>query len=376
MSQRIKYISLFLVIVCSAILIVGGIMKRTNPVYKLYHSWQSHYVKSVNEGTFVNDSDEKDSQVALSESQGYGMLITMLAAKKDLATQSDFNKFVIYYQQHTISKQNRLMAWKQNKSNNNMQTLTKNNTDATDGDMDIAYALLMADQKWHSTGKYNYKKLATNIVNDLIKYNYNDENELLRVGNWAKNDEKYNNLIRTSDLIPSYFKTFYELTDDKRWQKTYLKSIRILEKLSDKNKTGLIPDFVLVTDNNVSNVAPNTFESEDDNKYAWNANRVPLRLAFATSNQELKKINKKILTFFNQQNSIKAVYNLDGSSSNDYSSMAFTAPIAVAAYQQKSEFQNLSEKLRKQVYDDTLSKNYYADTLKVLAALMIDNELK
>ncbi|MGB2510646.1 glycosyl hydrolase family 8 [Leuconostoc suionicum] len=351
-------------------------MKRTNPVYKLYHSWQSHYVKSVNEGTFVNDSDEKDSQVALSESQGYGMLITMLAAKKDLATQADFNKFVIYYQQHTISKQNRLMAWKQNKSNNNMQTLTKNNTDATDGDMDIAYALLMADQKWHSTGKYNYKKLATNIVNDLIKYNYNDENELLRVGNWAKNDEKYNNLIRTSDLIPSYFKTFYELTDDKRWQKTYFKSIRILEKLSGKNKTGLIPDFVLVTDNNVSNVAPNTFESENDNKYAWNANRVPLRLAFATSNQELKKINKKILTFFNQQNSIKAVYNLDGSSSNDYSSMAFTAPIAVAAYQQKSEFQNLSEKLRKQVYDDTLSKNYYADTLKVLAALMIDNELK
>lgn len=376
MSQRIKYTSLFLVIVCSAILIVGGIMKRTNPVYKLYHSWQSHYVKSVNEGTFVNGSDEKDSQVALSESQGYGMLITMLAAKKDLATQADFNKFVIYYQQHTISKQNRLMAWKQNKSNNNMQTLAKNNTDATDGDMDIAYALLMADQKWHSTGKYNYKKLATNIVNDLIKYNYNDENELLRVGNWAKNDEKYNNLIRTSDLIPSYFKTFYELTDDKRWQKTYLKSIRILEKLSDKNKTGLIPDFVLVTDNNVSNVAPNTFESEDDNKYAWNANRVPLRLAFATSNQELKKINKKILTFFNQQNSIKAVYKLDGSSSNDYSSMAFTAPIAVAAYQQKSEFQNLSEKLRKQVYDDTLSKKYYADTLKVLAALMIDNELK
>lgn len=82
MSQKIKYISLFLVIVCSAILIVGGIMKRTNPVYKLYHSWQSHYVKSFNEGTFVNGSDEKDSQVALSESQGYGMLITMLAAKK------------------------------------------------------------------------------------------------------------------------------------------------------------------------------------------------------------------------------------------------------------------------------------------------------
>ncbi|WP_349516201.1 glycosyl hydrolase family 8 [Leuconostoc suionicum] len=351
-------------------------MKRTNPVYKLYHSWQSHYVKSFNEGTFVNGSDEKDSQVALSESQGYGMLITMLAAKKNLATQADFNKFVAYYQQHTISKQNRLMAWKQNKSNNNMQTLTKNNTDATDGDMDIAYALLMADQKWHSAGKYNYKKLATNIVNDLIKYNYNDENELLRVGNWAKDDEKYNNLIRTSDLIPSYFKTFYELTDDKRWQKTYLKSIRILEKLSGKNKTGLIPDFVSVTENNVSNVAPNTFESENDNKYAWNANRVPLRLAFATSNKELKNINKKILTFFNQQNSIKAVYNLDGSSPNDYSSMAFTAPIAVAAYQQKSEFQNLSETLRKQVNDDTLSKNYYADTLKVLAALMIDNELK
>lgn len=257
-----------------------------------------------------------------------------------------------------------------------MKTLAENNTNATDGDMDIAYALLMADQKWGSTGNFNYKKIATNILSDLLKHNYNDENELLRVGNWAKNDEKYNNLIRTSDLIPSYFKKFYEVTNDKRWQKIYLKSIKVLKNLSGENKTGLIPDFVFITHNNISSVSPNTFESANDDKYAWNANRVPLRLAFNTSNKELKNINKKMLIFFNQQKSIKAVYSLDGHSANNYSSMAFTAPIAVAAYQQKSEFKNFSNALLEQVDSNDLSNSYYADTLKVLAALMIKNDLK
>lgn len=268
------------------------------------------------------------------------------------------------------------MAWKQNQSNNEMRTLAENNTNATDGDMDIAYALLMADQKWGSTGNFNYKKIAINILGELLQYNYNDENELLRVGNWAKNDEKYNNLIRTSDLIPSYFKKFYEVTNDKRWQNIYLKSIKVLSNLSNENKTGLIPDFVYITHNNISSVSPNTFESANDDKYAWNANRVPLRLAFNTSNRELKDINKKMLIFFNQQKSIQAVYSLDGHSENNYSSMAFTAPIAVAAYQQRSEFKNFSNVLMKKVDSNELSNSYYADTLKVLAALMIKNDLK
>ncbi|ORI60815.1 hypothetical protein BMS68_02625 [Leuconostoc mesenteroides subsp. cremoris] len=76
----------------------------------------------------------------MSESQGYGMLITMLAAQKNQATQSDFDKFVVYYKNHTLSEQNHLMACKQNQSNNEMKTLAENNTNVTDGDMDIAYA--------------------------------------------------------------------------------------------------------------------------------------------------------------------------------------------------------------------------------------------
>lgn len=366
----------FLAVIIILFLIIGKYMQNNNSVYKLYRTWKTQYVKGSANSSFVNGSDKSGEKVALSESQGYGMLITMLAAQKNQATQSDFDKFVVYYKNHTLSEQNHLMAWKQNQLNNEMKTLAENNTNATDGDMDIAYALLMADQKWGSTGNFNYKKIATNILSDLLKHNYNDENELLRVGNWAKNDEKYNNLIRTSDLIPSYFKKFYEVTNDKRWQKIYLKSIKVLKNLSGENKTGLIPDFVFITHNNISSVSPNTFESANDDKYAWNANRVPLRLAFNTSNKELKNINKKMLIFFNQQKSIKAVYSLDGHSANNYSSMAFTAPIAVAAYQQKSEFKNFSNTLLEQVDSNDLSNSYYADTLKVLAALMIKNDLK
>ncbi|WP_449437807.1 glycosyl hydrolase family 8 [Pedobacter steynii] len=38
---------------------------------------------------------------------------------------------------------------------------------ATDGDMDIAYALLLADKQWGSSGKINYKAEAISIINAL-----------------------------------------------------------------------------------------------------------------------------------------------------------------------------------------------------------------
>ncbi|GMA70351.1 glucanase [Leuconostoc litchii] len=348
-------------------------MQNNTPTNQLYQAWKSNYVRNIATGSFVNSNDHKSKEIALSESQGYGMLITILAAEQNEATQEDFDQFVKYYQNHNISKENHLMAWKQIRSGNKMKTLVENNTNATDGDMDIAYALLMADQKWQSDGKYNYKKIAISILDDLLHYNYNDQNELLNVGNWAKKNIKYENLIRTSDLVPTYFKKFYEVTNDSEWWKIYLKSINVLQNVSNQNDTGLIPDFIIVKNSSITNVAPNTFESADDNNYGWNANRVPMRLSFDTSNQQLLAINKKLLNFFNQQNQIKAVYQLNGKEQNDYSSMAFTAPLAVAAYQQKSEFKTLSNDLLKQVNNSNLSNNYYADTLKMLAALMIEH---
>lgn len=41
---------------------------------------------------------------------------------------------------------------------------------AADGDFDMAYALLIADKQWGSSGKHNYKQIATDLIKALKKY--------------------------------------------------------------------------------------------------------------------------------------------------------------------------------------------------------------
>ena len=65
-------------------------------------------------GAFVNTGTKEDP-IALSESQGYGMLITVLAAQKGYIKEDQFMRLFHYYQANRISKTNTLMKWKQEK---------------------------------------------------------------------------------------------------------------------------------------------------------------------------------------------------------------------------------------------------------------------
>lgn len=352
-------------------------MIKSKPERGIYEQWRAQYVTNYQDGAYVNGSDRKTkSKTALSEAQGYGMLITVLAAQNKQADQKAFNRLLVYYQKHTISASNHLMAWKQVQRGQKMVTLKNNRTNATDGDLDIAFALLQADRLWGSSGQYNYRQLAKALLDDILRYNYNSQNELPYVGNWAKSDTKYHDLVRTSDLIPAYFETFYATTQDERWHKLSEKSVQTLQKLSDSSSVGLMPDFIWARSDGISAVSANTFESKNDGDYGWNANRIPMRLAFQSDNAQLKAINRKMLDFFSQQEQIKAVYDLNGQARNDYTSMAFVAPVAVAAYQQKQSFNDYAKGLVRRVKSEKVTGNYYADTLQVLALLMIENNLK
>ncbi len=344
--------------------------RKTNPTYK---SWHELYVVKHHDGAYVNSGILNQKKIAISEAQGYGMLITALAASKQEANQKEFDALMVYYNQHTISDINHLMAWKQVYTSGKMVTDTVNNTNATDGDLDIAYALLKADKLWGSQGNYNYRGIANDLMRDLLNYNYNVHNQSLYLGDWAKNDKRYQYLVRTSDLIPMYFKVFFEKSHDKRWLSLYNQSINTLKILSDRSTAGLFPDFVWIKNGQIINAEPNTLESANDGVYGWNANRIPFRLAYDTDDSELRKINNKLLQFFEQRHRLTAVYDLSGKSLNNYTSMAFTAPIAVAANQQKNVVNTFAEKIVQQVKTTSLTGNYYADTLQMLAMLIFDN---
>ncbi|MFT8567245.1 MAG: glycosyl hydrolase family 8 [Liquorilactobacillus satsumensis] len=365
-----------LIILSFIILGCGVLYMHENPavpkVHSLFEQWHSKYIKATANGNYVNGALPQKKATALSESQGYGMLVTIQAAQKGWATQHDFNRLVTYYLNHQINAQNHLMAWKQTKEGNSMVTAAKNNVSATDGDLDIAYSLLQADSFLGSTGKVNYQQLAHKILNSLLRYTYQRETNLLTVGDWALNSPQYSKLIRTSDLIPAYYQYFYRKTKNQSWKLIAKKSVAVLNTLSAQNKTGLLPDFAYSQLNTVSGATPYSLEGANDDNYAWNATRIPWRLALNNS-QVLQKINKKLLSFFAKQSTIHAGYTLSGKQLVPYSSMAFTAPIAVAAMQNSKQFAALSAATKKSVLNDKLTGNYYADTLQVLSAFSLEN---
>lgn len=364
------------ILICVTCLIIIGIsvtiMSKSQTKNSIYKTWQRKYIVSYNDTAYVN-TGTASKPIALSEAQGYGMLITVLAAKNHQANQGEFDKLLKYYQRHIISRKNHLMRWKQNEKNDSMVTSKNNKSNATDGDMDIAYALLQADELWGSAGSYNYHKISMKIINDILTYNYNNTNRLLYLGDWAKNDQRYQMLVRTSDLIPAYFGEFYKQTHDERWQILYKMSVNTLSKLSQDSPVGLLPDFFWFQNGKLVVADPNTIESKDDGHYGWNANRIPMRLAYKANDADLRDINKKMIKFFNDQSTIAAVYDLNGNKLNTYTSMAFTAPIAVAASYETKNFQKFSKRITEAVEKEPLTGNYYADTLQVLAMLMIEN---
>lgn len=74
------------------------------------------------------------------------MLFTVLMAGYDANAQNYYNGLYNYYTAHPSSINPYLMSWKQNSSFQNVE----GQNSATDGDMDIAYSLLLAHKQWEA----------------------------------------------------------------------------------------------------------------------------------------------------------------------------------------------------------------------------------
>ncbi|MEV7038817.1 glycosyl hydrolase family 8 [Amycolatopsis sp. NPDC051061] len=147
---------------------------------------------------------------------------------------------------------------------------------ATDGDLEIAYGLLVADKKWGSTGSVNYKTEAVRIINAIKKSEIDNSTKFTLLGDWG-NDAEYKNSSRSSDWMPGHLRAFAKATGDSFWDQVRTRSETAVSRLQSQYapNTGLLPDFV-VTTNSTPKPAPADFlEGEYDGKYSWNACRDP-----------------------------------------------------------------------------------------------------
>jgi len=346
---------------------------REATVHTHYRQWQREYLSGHHE-KFVQTAGN-DQQKTLSEAQGYGMLITVLGEQQGLATHRTFDELTAYYLKHRLSAANPLMAWRQTKDHGIMSSAPAERNSATDGDLDIAYALILADEAWGSAGRVNYHRLAHQLIGAIKRYEMHPVTHLPQVGNWATTKQT-RHLVRTSDLMTAHFRRFAKFTGDASWGQAARNSQRLLRQLSGQHATGLIPDFVTVkgTDLRVTPATPMQISSKMDNRYGANACRVPWRTAYdyqQSHSQVSRQVTLKLLRFFTKQPQIKAGYTLSGHPVVPTGNQAFTAPVTYAAQALSQE--TLSKRYAPQLRAPLEPDDYYSATLQMLLALMSAN---
>ena len=356
-----------------------------------YADWKSTYLR---ENTYVSSETQyyvfygeqtfeqvhHEVPVTVSEAHGYGMLISVLMADYDADAKDIFDGMYWYYIAHPSSIAPHLMAWQQ--SDNGRELVDSNGSDsATDGDLDIAYALLLADSVWGSEGEIDYRKAAEQVIGDIMEYEVSREGSILRLGDWAydvEEGDKYYNATRSSDFIMQYFPVFADVTGDSRWMQLYDTTYGIIDQFTDEYKTGLLPDFIIKDKAGKWIAAPAGFlEDENDGNYYYNACRVPWRIstdAIVGNNADAKHYAETVSAFFKKKTGgdpgqIMAGYTPDGKAVSDWDDLCFTAPLMLASNAAgDTEFHDAI----RQMVLDIGTDSYFGNTIAMLCLITDD----
>lgn len=363
-----------------------------------YNQWKEKYLVQDNYVTdetqyYVYYSEEKfqgnaSVAVTVSEAHGYGMLITASMAEYDENAKEYFDGMYRYFKAHPSDIGTNLMSWQQCDNGKELidgaeeGAMTGGFCDsATDGDMDIAYSLLMADKIWGSDGDIDYYSEAVAVIDDIMKYDVNHEYWTLTLGDWVSEcdrTENYYSATRCSDFIVQYLPVFAEVSGNDDWLKVYDTTYSIINSIVDEYRTGILPDFVIRDADGKYIPAPADFlESENDGNYYYNSCRVPWRISM----DYLVNDNENALAFANAINNfmadstngdpweVMAGYTPTGTAIEDYNDLCFVAPLLISA--KCSEDTQWHDAVREVVldYGDDV---YYGDTIKMLCLIIDD----
>ncbi|GJF09185.1 hypothetical protein NGTWS1803_13980 [Mycolicibacterium cyprinidarum] len=305
-------------------------------VVSLYNKWKSNFLVSAgNYGLAVKSDDADHPYVA--EAQGYGMELTAMMAGADPTAQASFDGILKYVLGHPSSINPGLLAAEQNAS-----FVSVNGSDsATDGDLAVAYALLLADRQWGSAGTYNYKQLAVARINAIKASEMNPNTKLPTLGDWNTPGDSLYNSTRPSDLMIDHFRAFKVATNDPFWDSavTAAQNLVTQQQTTYAPSTGLIADFVVNTNTTPKPAPANFLEGKADGQYSYNSVRVPWHLGTdtvvygdATSKAQVEKITAWFRTKTGDDPSkIVSGYKLDGTPVVTYLDPEFVATLGPAA---------------------------------------------
>ncbi|XTZ39154.1 glycosyl hydrolase family 8 [Salmonella enterica] len=212
--------------------------------------------------------DQENGNISHSEGQGYGMLLAVV--NDDPAT---FEKMWRWTRNNLLRPSLWLFAWRYDPKE---QKVTDENN-ASDGDTLIAWALLLAGNKWHDQ---SYLTASENIQDALLTYLVieQDGQTLLLPGlNGFAKDGGY--IINPSYFVFPAWESFWQHRHNPVWLKLKKSSIYLLSK-AHFGKTQLPTDWIFVQNNGEVVPAENW-----PARFSYDAIRIPLYLSLIETPQ-------------------------------------------------------------------------------------------
>jgi endo-1,4-beta-D-glucanase Y len=354
---------------------------KSNYVDNDFNSWEDHELWRVKSGVeYPNDT--------VSEAQGYGMLITVIMAGYDSDSKEIFDGMYWFFKKYQNS--HGLMKWIIKKDGS-----TPESDNATDGDMDIALALIMADKQWGSDGNINYKERAEDLIKAIKKWNVDSPEDnfgieetnswRLTLGDaWASGDgtDITDKLTRPSDFMTNHLKIFAEFTADTDWNNVVDRCYKLVGIMqSNFSSPGLIPDFI--DDSTETPAIPDTIEGPYDGEFYYNSCRVPWRLTvdfLFSGDERAKNAVQKIITFIkgktnSNPDSVVDGYKLSGENIGEEAGendapFAFQSPFGVGGMVDSTNQAWINSSFSF-MCNNVVKQDYYGDSIRMLSALVM-----
>ena len=347
-------------------------------VRRHYAAWKTRYLRNLGGEYWVKYDG---SNTTVSEAHGYGMVLTAYMGDRAI-----FDSMLRYFKAHPSRLTPHLMAWKQTLKNGKMVDIEGADS-ATDGDLDVAYALLLADKQWGSTGSTDYNVEALLVLHGVLQGDFNGATATLKLGDWATGADA--NLTRPSDFMSGHMLAFAraDAANEDTWLAIHAKIAAIVnfQFAHGSAKTGLMPDFMEKQGADFVPAVGKVLETQHDGDYSYNACRTPWRLSIShivEGNPEmlapLRKQAAWIKTITSGDPSrIKAGYyvrnGVNGKSYVNYSDLPFTAPFAVVAMLGGSKGQGWLNSLWDSITggDFGIATDYYGDSIRMQVLLTV-----
>jgi len=313
----------------------------------LYTVWKEQFITSNGSGGDLRVIENEDRQTTVSEGQGYGMLLALY--NNDRQT---FDKLWLYAKRYLNERG--VMHWQ---IDQNGMVIGRNG--ATDGDEDIAYALLAAHTQWG-----NYEAVARAYIDAIYAHEVERGTYVLKPGDvWGGSD-----ITNPSYCAPAYYRAFAKFTGENGWLDVLDRCYSVIEKASNKT-TGLVPEWTTAT----GGIAYNLTHNKNRDHFSYNAIRVPWRIAIDwvwNGEPRAYAIADRMTNFFDAQSSLSSGYMLSGAPLVSYFDTTFIAGITAGTLASDNSF---FRKKMTTLLNNTTSSSYYGATLRMLSLLFITN---